>query len=176
MKSCIVGTVCLLSIIATSALRDGLGLSSNFEMIPKIYFVVHFAWWDTHDNIIIAYICDSQILPTGGFSSLSVWYEWNFANKVTEANDAQNIKEPHLGWIIGFMFLLATLDRRGVDRRVFCETYLSLSLSSTIPARPRSATETAHRQRRVVQYGDDGVVVLVASGDGDILAVARMLA
>ena len=25
-------------------LRDGLGLSSNFEMIPKIYFVVHFAW------------------------------------------------------------------------------------------------------------------------------------
>ena len=59
--------------------------------------------------------------------------------------------------------LLETLDRLGVDRRVFCETYLSLSLSSTIPARPRSATETAHRQRRVVQYGDDGVVVLVAA-------------
>ena len=29
------------------------------------------------------------------------------ANKVTEANDAQNIKEPHLGWMIGFMFLVS---------------------------------------------------------------------
>ena len=74
--------------------------------------------------------------------------------------------------------MLESLDHLGVDRRdlLNCETYLSPLLSSTIPARPRSATETAHRQRRVVQYGDDGVVVLVASGDGDILAVARMLA
>ena len=73
--------------------------------------------------------------------------------------------------------MLETLDRLGVDRRVFCETYLSLSLSSTIPARPRSATETAHRQRRVVQYGDDGVVVVLGrrrhDGDGEVAEVAR---
>ena len=61
------------------------------------------------------------------------------------------------------VLLLDMLARLGVDRRDFPsrETYLSLSLSSTILARPRSAMEAAHRQRRVVQYGDDGVVVLL---------------
>ena len=29
------------------------------------------------------------------------------AKQATEANDAQNIKEPHLGWMIGFMFLVS---------------------------------------------------------------------
>ena len=52
-------------------------------------------------------IPDSQIPICRWVWQLSVWYEWNFANKVTEANDAQNIKEPHLGWMIGFMFLVS---------------------------------------------------------------------
>jgi len=29
------------------------------------------------------------------------------AKQATEANDAQNIKDPHLGWMIGFMFLVS---------------------------------------------------------------------
>lgn len=29
------------------------------------------------------------------------------AKKITEANDTQDIKEPHLGWMIGFMFLIS---------------------------------------------------------------------
>ena len=35
------------------------------------------------------------------------------------------------------------------------EKYLAVSI-----VQPRSSMEAAHRQRRVVQYGDDGVVVL----------------
>ncbi|PAN39190.1 hypothetical protein PAHAL_7G226800 [Panicum hallii] len=44
---------------------------------------------------------------TGGFSSYLFGMSGTIANKVTEANDAQNIKEPHLGWMIGFMFLVS---------------------------------------------------------------------
>ena len=31
----------------------------------------------------------------------------SIAEQATEANDAQNIKDPHLGWMIGFMFLVS---------------------------------------------------------------------
>ncbi|CAL5015849.1 unnamed protein product [Urochloa decumbens] len=44
---------------------------------------------------------------TGGFSSYLYGMSGTIAKKVTEANDAQNIKEPHLGWMIGFMFLVS---------------------------------------------------------------------
>jgi hypothetical protein len=27
------------------------------------------------------------------------------ANQATEANDPQNVKNPHIGWMIGFLFL-----------------------------------------------------------------------
>jgi hypothetical protein len=29
------------------------------------------------------------------------------AKQATEANDAQNIKNPHIGWMIGFLFLVS---------------------------------------------------------------------
>lgn len=54
------------------------------------------------------------------------------ARQATEANDANNIKDPHLGWMIGFLFLvsfiglLALVPLRKVCLRVFSPLYFKL--------------------------------------------------
>uniref|UniRef100_A0A804MDB0 Metal-nicotianamine transporter YSL7 n=1 Tax=Zea mays TaxID=4577 RepID=A0A804MDB0_MAIZE len=45
---------------------------------------------------------------TGGFSSYLFGMSAKIANK-TEVNDPQDIKDPHLGWMMGFMFLVSFL-------------------------------------------------------------------
>ncbi|XP_062184464.1 probable metal-nicotianamine transporter YSL11 [Phragmites australis] len=44
---------------------------------------------------------------SGGFGSYLFGMSETIAKQATEANDAQNIKSPHLGWMIGFMFLVS---------------------------------------------------------------------
>ncbi|CAD6263001.1 unnamed protein product [Miscanthus lutarioriparius] len=44
---------------------------------------------------------------SGGFGSYLFGMSRSIAEQATEANDAQNIKDPHLGWMIGFMFLVS---------------------------------------------------------------------
>ncbi|RLM74097.1 putative metal-nicotianamine transporter YSL11 [Panicum miliaceum] len=44
---------------------------------------------------------------SGGFGSYLFGMSSTIAKQATEANDAQNIKDPHLGWMIGFMFLVS---------------------------------------------------------------------
>ncbi|KAG2567551.1 probable metal-nicotianamine transporter YSL11 [Panicum virgatum] len=44
---------------------------------------------------------------SGGFGSYLFGMSGTIAKQATEANDAQNIKDPHLGWMIGFMFLVS---------------------------------------------------------------------
>jgi hypothetical protein len=36
------------------------------------------------------------------------------ASQTTEANNPQNIKNPHLGWIIGFLFLVSFIGLFGL--------------------------------------------------------------
>uniref|UniRef100_A0A0E0NI63 Uncharacterized protein n=1 Tax=Oryza rufipogon TaxID=4529 RepID=A0A0E0NI63_ORYRU len=42
---------------------------------------------------------------SGGFGSYLFGMSETIAKQATEAKDAQNIKDPHLGWMIGFLFL-----------------------------------------------------------------------
>ncbi|CAL5026353.1 unnamed protein product [Urochloa decumbens] len=44
---------------------------------------------------------------SGGFGSYLFAMSSTIAKQATEANDALNIKDPHLGWMIGFMFLVS---------------------------------------------------------------------
>ncbi|KAK3144203.1 hypothetical protein QOZ80_4AG0310020 [Eleusine coracana subsp. coracana] len=44
---------------------------------------------------------------SGGFGSYLFAMSGKIANLATEANDPLNIKNPHLGWMIGFMFLVS---------------------------------------------------------------------
>ncbi|XBI47420.1 probable metal-nicotianamine transporter YSL14 [Triticum dicoccoides] len=44
---------------------------------------------------------------SGGFGSYLFGMSDTIAKQATEANDAWNIKEPHLGWMIGFLFLVS---------------------------------------------------------------------
>ncbi|XP_044420090.1 probable metal-nicotianamine transporter YSL14 [Triticum aestivum] len=44
---------------------------------------------------------------SGGFGSYLFGMSDTIAKQATEANDPWNIKEPHLGWMIGFLFLVS---------------------------------------------------------------------
>nr|BAE44205.1 hypothetical protein [Oryza sativa Japonica Group] len=44
---------------------------------------------------------------SGGFGSYLFGMSETIAKQATEAKDAQNIKDPHLGWMIGFLFLVS---------------------------------------------------------------------
>ncbi|XP_066322156.1 probable metal-nicotianamine transporter YSL14 [Miscanthus floridulus] len=44
---------------------------------------------------------------SGGFGSYLFGMSDKIAKQATEANDANNIKDPHLGWMIGFLFLVS---------------------------------------------------------------------
>ncbi|KAK3154691.1 hypothetical protein QOZ80_2BG0193970 [Eleusine coracana subsp. coracana] len=44
---------------------------------------------------------------SGGFGSYLFGMSEKIAMQATEAKDANNIKEPHLGWMIGFLFLVS---------------------------------------------------------------------
>ncbi|XP_009384580.2 probable metal-nicotianamine transporter YSL12 [Musa acuminata AAA Group] len=46
---------------------------------------------------------------SGGFGSYLFGMSSKIANQTTEANDSQNIKDPKLGWMIGFMFVVSFL-------------------------------------------------------------------
>jgi cell division protein FtsW (lipid II flippase) len=43
----------------------------------------------------------------GGFGTYLFGMSETIAKQATEANDAQNIKNPHIGWMIGFLFLVS---------------------------------------------------------------------
>nr|CAB3485180.1 unnamed protein product [Digitaria exilis] len=51
---------------------------------------------------------------TGGFGSYLLSMNAKIAATSTEANDAQNIKDPQLGWIIGFLFLVSFIGLFGL--------------------------------------------------------------
>jgi len=46
---------------------------------------------------------------TGGFGSYLFGMSETIAKQSTDANTAQNIKNPQLGWMIGFLFVVSFL-------------------------------------------------------------------
>uniref|UniRef100_A0A0E0KSZ3 Uncharacterized protein n=1 Tax=Oryza punctata TaxID=4537 RepID=A0A0E0KSZ3_ORYPU len=44
---------------------------------------------------------------SGGFGTYLFGMSETIAKQATEANDAQNVKNPHIGWMIGFLFLVS---------------------------------------------------------------------
>jgi len=46
-----------------------------------------------------------DIAYSGGFGNYLFGMSETIANQATEANDPQNVKNPHIGWMIGFLFL-----------------------------------------------------------------------
>lgn len=65
----------------------------------------------------------------------------NIAKQATEANDAMNIKNPELGWIIGFLFLVsfvglfALVPMRKVSTCYF-NNFLIYSMQNYLPVLP----------------------------------------
>lgn len=51
---------------------------------------------------------------SGGFGNYILSMSERIAGLGTEANNAQNIKNPHLGWIIGFLFLVSFIGLFGL--------------------------------------------------------------
>ena len=45
-------------------------------------------------------------MRAGGFGSYMFAMSSRIAGQATEANDAMNVKDPSLGWMIGFLFLV----------------------------------------------------------------------
>ncbi|KAG1362811.1 putative metal-nicotianamine transporter YSL12 [Cocos nucifera] len=52
-------------------------------------------------------VASSGIAFSGGFGSYLFGMSGRIAKQATEANDAQNIKDPTLGWMIGFLFIVS---------------------------------------------------------------------
>ncbi|KAE8805497.1 putative metal-nicotianamine transporter YSL12 [Hordeum vulgare] len=48
-----------------------------------------------------------DIAFSGGFGNYLFAMSGTIASQATEANDAQNVKNPHIGWMIGFLFLVS---------------------------------------------------------------------
>uniref|UniRef100_A0A0D9W7B7 Uncharacterized protein n=1 Tax=Leersia perrieri TaxID=77586 RepID=A0A0D9W7B7_9ORYZ len=48
-----------------------------------------------------------DIAFSGGFGTYLFGMSETIAKQATEANDAQNVKNPHIGWMIGFLFLVS---------------------------------------------------------------------
>uniref|UniRef100_A0A453CH43 Uncharacterized protein n=1 Tax=Aegilops tauschii subsp. strangulata TaxID=200361 RepID=A0A453CH43_AEGTS len=48
-----------------------------------------------------------DIAFSGGFGNYLFAMSGTVASQATEANDAQNVKDPHIGWMIGFLFLVS---------------------------------------------------------------------
>lgn len=63
------------------------------------------------ENTVIQTCCVAAygIAFSGGFGSYLLGMSQTIANQSTEANDAKDIKNPHLGWMIGFLFLVSFL-------------------------------------------------------------------
>ncbi|KAF0893431.1 hypothetical protein E2562_025230 [Oryza meyeriana var. granulata] len=55
-----------------------------------------------------------DIAFSGGFGNYLLAMSERIAGQATEANNAQNIKNPHLGWIIGFLFLVSFIGLFGL--------------------------------------------------------------
>ncbi|KAM3368743.1 hypothetical protein ACQJBY_016957 [Aegilops geniculata] len=51
---------------------------------------------------------------SGGFGNYLLAMSGRIASQTTEANNPQNIKNPHLGWIIGFLFLVSFIGLFGL--------------------------------------------------------------
>jgi hypothetical protein len=67
---------------------------------------------------------------SGGFGSYLFGMSEKIAMQATEAKDANNIKDPHLGWMIGFLFLVSFIGLFAlVPLRNVYSASLSLSCS-----------------------------------------------
>ncbi|CAL9782660.1 unnamed protein product [Musa acuminata subsp. burmannicoides] len=63
------------------------------------------------ENTVIqaSVIAASGLAFSGGFGNYLFGMSSVIAKQATEANDSQNIKDPNLGWMIGFMFVVSFL-------------------------------------------------------------------
>ncbi|KAK9265460.1 hypothetical protein L1049_012502 [Liquidambar formosana] len=82
-------------------------------------------------------VASSGIAFSGGFGSYLFGMSEVVAKQSTEANDAQNIKNPALGWMIGFLFVVSFL---GLFSVVPLRKIMIIDFKLTYP----SGTATAH--------------------------------
>ncbi|XP_075510460.1 putative metal-nicotianamine transporter YSL7 [Primulina tabacum] len=82
-------------------------------------------------------VASSGIAFSGGFGSYLLGMSEAIAKKTTEANDSQNIKNPALTWMIGFLFVVSFL---GLFSVVPLRKIMIIDFKLTYP----SGTATAH--------------------------------
>ncbi|PSR84907.1 Metal-nicotianamine transporter like [Actinidia chinensis var. chinensis] len=82
-------------------------------------------------------VATSGIAFSGGFGSYLLGMSGQIASQSTEANDSQNIKNPSLGWMIGFLFIVSFL---GLFSVVPLRKIMIIDYKLTYP----SGTATAH--------------------------------
>ncbi|XP_010940334.1 probable metal-nicotianamine transporter YSL12 [Elaeis guineensis] len=82
-------------------------------------------------------VATSGIAFSGGFGSYLFAMSDTIAKQTTEENDAQNIKNPKLGWMIGFLFVVSFL---GLFSLVPLRKIMIIDYKLTYP----SGTATAH--------------------------------
>lgn len=54
-----------------------------------------------------AKLCTNPFWLTGGFGTYLFGMSETIAKQATEADNPQNVKNPHIGWMIGFLFLVS---------------------------------------------------------------------
>ncbi|XP_058097927.1 probable metal-nicotianamine transporter YSL12 [Magnolia sinica] len=82
-------------------------------------------------------VAASSIASSGGFGSYLLGMSEKIANQTTEKNGPQNIKNPALGWMIGFFFVISFL---GLFSAVALRKIMIIDYKLTYP----SGTATAH--------------------------------
>jgi len=111
-------------------------LKSRVKIVEKSGFMKRPFTRQENTVIQTCVVSASGIAFSGGFGSYLFGMSQTIADQTSELNDAQNIKDPQVGWIIGFLFVVSFLGLFSLVplRRVMIIDYKLIYPSGTATA------------------------------------------
>lgn len=83
----------------------------DFSCMKQIMFLLGYHSWQSTGGWVWPTVHDktTYFLWAGGFGNYLFGMSSKIASQAAEANDSDNIKDPSLGWMIGYMFIIGFL-------------------------------------------------------------------